>query len=150
MNGALAGRFDIRRTLGAALCVNATAGAVLLFDALTGAGGFWGIYVPLWFLIASTGFVFPNATVLAMSPHGRIAGNASAVLGFLQFGVSAIARETVAALQGAQEFPTAVPMAGTIAICSADALAMHLLSHPRPTVPALSDEAEGRVIAAEH
>jgi DHA1 family bicyclomycin/chloramphenicol resistance-like MFS transporter len=149
VNGFLAGRFDIRRILRAALCVSAAAGAILLFNALTGTGGFWGIFVPLWFFIASMGFVFPNTTVLAMSPHGRIAGNASAVLGFLQFGVSAVGGAIVAALQNAQTVPTAVPMAATIAVCSATALGINLLTHSAPTTPHRSDEAEGSVIAAE-
>src|SRR3569623_807487 len=110
------GRLDIRHLLRTALCVNATAGAALLIDALTGVGGFWGIYAPLWLFIASMGFVFPNTTVLAMSPHGRIAGNASAVFGSLQFGVSALGGVIVSALQDAQTTPTAVPMAATIAV----------------------------------
>jgi DHA1 family bicyclomycin/chloramphenicol resistance-like MFS transporter len=101
VNGFLAGRFDIRAILRVALCVNAAVGILLLFNTLSGVGGFWGIYFPLWVFIASIGFVFPNTTVLAMSPHGRIAGNASAVLGFLQFGVSAVGGEIVAAVQNA-------------------------------------------------
>src|SRR5436189_3774826 len=59
VNGFLAGRFDIRTILRTALCVNAAAGATLVFDAFTGVGGFWGIYLPLWCFIASMGFVFP-------------------------------------------------------------------------------------------
>jgi len=138
------------RVLRVALCVYAAAGAALLAAALSGAGGFWGIYVPLWFVIASMGFVFPNTTVLAMSPHGRIAGNASAVLGFLQFGVSAVGGLAVSSLQNAQATPTAVPMAATIAACAATALAINLLTHPAPTAPSPCDEAEASVIAAEH
>ena len=151
VNGFLAGRFDIRRSAPRLrLGVTPPAGALLLVDALTGAGGFWGIYVPLWFFIASMGFVFPNTTVLAMSPHGRIAGNASAVLGFLQFGISALGGLIVSALQNAQITPTAVPMAATIAICSAAALSLNLLTHPAPTKPDACDEAEGSLIAAEY
>jgi len=149
VNGLLAGRFDIRWLLRTALCVNAAAGAALLFNVLTGTGGFWGVYIPLWFVIASMGFVFPNTTVLAMSPHGRIAGNASAVLGFLQFGISAIGGLTVSALQNAQKTPTAVPMAGTIALCAALALGINLLTRAARTKPADCDEAEASVIAAE-
>lgn len=150
VNGLLAGRFDIRTILRAALCVNAAAGSILLIDALTGIGGFWGIYLPLWVFIASMGFVFPNTTVLAMSPHARIAGNASAALGFLQFGISAIGGLIVSALQNAQTTATAVPMAATIALCSAAALGLNLLTHPASTTPCASDEAEGSLIAAEH
>jgi DHA1 family bicyclomycin/chloramphenicol resistance-like MFS transporter len=150
VNGYLAGRFDIRVILRAALFIDAVAGIVLLIDALSGAGGFWGIYLPLWIFIASMGFIFPNTTVLAMSPHGRIAGNASAVLGFLQFGISAIGGLIVSAWQSAQAIPTAIPMAATIAICGAVALCINLFTHSAPTKPDPSDEAEGSVLAAEH
>ena len=150
VNGFLAGRADLRTVLRAALCAYALAGAALLAAAVSGAGGFWGIYVPLWVVIASMGLVFPNATVLAMSPHGRVAGNASAVLGFLQFGVSAVGGLVVGALQNAQATPTAVPMAASICACGCLALALNLLSRPGPTDPAPADEAEGGVIAAEH
>lgn len=149
VNGFLAGRCDIRKILRGALTTGALAGMVLLIDALTGIGGFWGIYFPLWLFMASMGFVFPNTTVLAMSPHGRIAGNASAVLGFLQFGVSALGGLVVSALQDAQKIPTPVPMAASIAVCTAIALVLNLLTHPAPTTPHASDEAEGSLMAIE-
>jgi DHA1 family bicyclomycin/chloramphenicol resistance-like MFS transporter len=150
VNGFLAGRVDIRIILRSALCIGAASGIALLIDAMTGAGGFWGIYLPLWAFIATMGFVFPNTIVLAMSPHGRIAGNASAVLGFLQFGVSAIGGLVVSALQDAQSKPTALPMAGAIALCAVLALGLNLLTHPAPTPPDASGEAEGSLIAAEY
>jgi DHA1 family bicyclomycin/chloramphenicol resistance-like MFS transporter len=150
VNGLLAGRVDIRVLLRTALCVHALAGATLLTCALTGLGGFWGVYVPLIFVIASMGFVFPNTTVLAMSPHGRIAGNASAVLGFLQFGVSAVGGFVVERLQHAQITPTPVPMAATIAACSATALCVNLLTRPARLKASACDEAEAAVVAGEH
>jgi DHA1 family bicyclomycin/chloramphenicol resistance-like MFS transporter len=151
VNGLLAGRAtaDIRKLLRTGLCVGALAGVVLLADALSGFGGFWGIYVPLWVVIASFGFVFPNTTVLAMSPHGRIAGAASAVLGCVQFGVSAIGGVVVSAIQNAQAKPTPVPMAAAIAACTAAALGLNLLTRPRPCTPKPCDEAEGELVAAE-
>jgi DHA1 family bicyclomycin/chloramphenicol resistance-like MFS transporter len=149
VNGMLAGRFDIRRILRTALCVHAAAGILLLVDALTGFGGFWGIYLPLWMVVASVGFVFPNTTVLAMSPHGRIAGNASAVLGFLQFGISALGGFVVTSLQNAQITPTAGPMAAAIALCGSTALVLNLLTHSARTTANPCDEAEASVITAE-
>jgi DHA1 family bicyclomycin/chloramphenicol resistance-like MFS transporter len=150
VNGRLANHFDIRAILRNALVVGAIAGVILIIDAMTSFGGFWGIYIPLWMFMASMGFVFPNTTVLAMSPHGRIAGNASAVLGFLQFGVSAVGGLLVSAWQGAQTSPTPIPMAATIAICMAAALVINLCTHTGPTHPEPSDEAEGSVMVAEH
>jgi len=149
VNGFLAGRFDIRRILRTALCVNALAGVLLLIDALTGFGGFWGIYCPLWLFIATMGFVFPNTTVLAMSPHARIAGNASAVLGFLQFGISAVGGLLVSSLQNSQKVPTALPMAGMIAICSVVALGINFCTRSGAVKVEATEEAEASVIAGE-
>jgi DHA1 family bicyclomycin/chloramphenicol resistance-like MFS transporter len=149
VNGFLAGKVDIRTLLRAALFVNAFAGITLLVNALTGFGGFWALYVPLWFVIATMGFVFPNTTVLAMSEQGHIAGNASAVLGFMQFGISALGGFVVSALQDRQLIPTPVPMAGTIAVCSIVALTMNLLTRSRRTEPNPAEEAEGALLAAE-
>jgi uncharacterized membrane protein len=85
-----------------------------------------------------------------MSPHGRIAGNASAVLGFIQFGVSALGGLVVSAVQNAQVTPTAVPMAATIAVCGSLALCINLLTRSTAVRPSECDEAEGSIIAAEH
>jgi DHA1 family bicyclomycin/chloramphenicol resistance-like MFS transporter len=149
VNGLLAGRVDIRRLLRTGLGAGAVAGVALLVDALTGFGGFWGIYAPLWVVVASFGLVFPNTTVLAMSPHGRIAGAASAVLGCVQFGVSAVGGEIVSRIQNAQARPTPVPMAATIAACVGAALAINLMTRSPRTAASASDEAEGEMVAAE-
>ena len=97
------------------------AGAVMLVDATTGFGGFAGILVPLFFYIASHGFIMPNTTALAMAPHGAVAGSASALLGTVQFVLGASA----GALVGALGNGTAVPLAAVIAGCAALALATY-------------------------
>ncbi len=114
LNGRLVDHFEMRRILTAAMGFNALAGIVLLVDGWLGIGGQWGVLVPLFFFVASLGLIFPNAGALAMAPHGRIAGNASAVLGSIQFGISAIGGFIVSAIQNG----TTVPMAGTIAVCA--------------------------------
>jgi MFS transporter, DHA1 family, multidrug resistance protein len=117
VNGWLAGRVDPRRIVSVVLPLATLAGVVLLFDAYTGTGGFVGILVPLFCFIVCHGFVFPNTTALAMEPHGRIAGSASALLGTLQFVLGASA----GALVGLTSNGTAVPFAAIIAGCGAAA-----------------------------
>lgn len=97
------------------------AGLVLLADAYTGFGGFAGILVPLWCFIACHGFVMPNTTALAMTPHGRGAGSASALLGTLQFILGAVAGSLVSAFGNG----TAVPFAAVIAGCGVSAFLAH-------------------------
>ena len=118
VNRWLASRFDARDIVSCVLPVSVTAGIVLVVDAATGFGGFAGILVPLFFYIASHGFVMPNTTALAMAPHGAVAGSASALLGTVQFVLGAVA----GALVGGLANGTAVPLAAVIAGCGALAL----------------------------
>ena len=123
----LANRYDASRIVSVVLPVAMIAGAVLLFDAYSGFGGFAGILVPLFCFIACHGFVMPNTTALAMAPHGSVAGSASALLGTLQFVLGATAGTLVGVLGNG----TAVPLAAVIAGCGAAAFATYQ-TLPRP------------------
>lgn len=117
----LATRVDARRLVGVVLGVSMTASLVLLFDAYTGVGGFAGILVPLFCYIACHGFVLPNTTALAMAPHGKVAGSASALLGTVQFVLASLTGALVAALADG----TPVPLAAVIAGCGVAAFVSH-------------------------
>jgi DHA1 family bicyclomycin/chloramphenicol resistance-like MFS transporter len=121
VNRWLANRFDARHIVSAVLPVAMAAGLVLVLDAYTGFGGFAGILVPLFVFIACHGFVMPNTTALAMAPHGRVAGSASALLGTLQFVLGA----TAGTLVGVLGDGTAVPFAAVIATCGTAAFAVY-------------------------
>jgi len=94
------------------LPVSMMAGVVLALDAYSGFGGFPGILIPLFFYIACHGFVLPNTTALAMAPHGRVAGSASALLGTFQFVLGAVAGSLVGAFANGTPVPMAVVVAG--------------------------------------
>jgi DHA1 family bicyclomycin/chloramphenicol resistance-like MFS transporter len=117
INRWLVGRVETHRIVKIVLVVAMTAGAVLVLDAYSGFGGFPGILVPLFCYIACHGFVLPNTTALAMSPHGSVAGSASALLGTLQFVFGAIAGSLVGLFANG----TPVPMAAVVAGCGATA-----------------------------
>ena len=123
VNGWLVQRADPRRVLRGGLIAATVAGTLLLFAAATGAGGFVGLLVPLFAFLCCFGFILPTSTALAMAPHGRVAGAASAVLGAVQFAVSGLAGVAVSALHNG----TAVPMAAAIAVAGGAALAVNLL-----------------------
>ena len=59
------------------------------------------------------GFVFPNASALAIEPFPRNAGSASALLGGLQMASGAVASALVSYFHNS----TALPMAGVMATC---------------------------------
>ena len=87
------------------------AGAALLVVALSGIG-LVGVLPSLFVLVASLGFIAPNATALALAKiNAEMAGSGSALLGVLQFTIGAIA----APLVGLGGSASAVPMAAAIA-----------------------------------
>ncbi|HUO44693.1 MAG TPA: Bcr/CflA family multidrug efflux MFS transporter [Burkholderiales bacterium] len=122
----LNGRFLHHRFGGDAVLYGANlaqtlAGIALLAAVLTGAGGLAGMLVPLFIYIACIGLVMPNATALAMAPHGRNAGAASSLLGALQFALAAVTAIAIGAIHD----QTALPMAAVIAICGVLGLVFH-------------------------
>ena len=121
INGRLAHRVDPHRIVSVVLPVAALAGLTLLTAAVTGLGGFPGILVPLFVFVSSLGFVLPNTTVLAMAPHGTVAGSASALLGTVQFFLGAVAAALVSLLANG----TAIPLGAVIATCGVTALLIY-------------------------
>ncbi len=110
INAALVGRLGPLRLLAFGVAVFAAAGLSLLAVVLAGGIGLAGILPCLFAVVASLGFVMPNATALALGDYPHAAGSASALLGVLQFLVGA----AVAPLAGVAGSGSAVPMAATI------------------------------------
>jgi MFS transporter, DHA1 family, multidrug resistance protein len=93
----------------------------------------WAIAALLFVVVASLGFVLPNATALALADHPRVAGSASGLLGVLQFAVGAAA----APLVGVAGTGTALPMAAMIAALGTGGLlaATVVAARPAAAVP---------------
>jgi DHA1 family bicyclomycin/chloramphenicol resistance-like MFS transporter len=118
------------RVLLTALLLQMVAAFVFMIDVLAGWGGLFGILVPLFFWIATMGFVIPNTTALAMGPFAANAGAASAMLGVLQFVLAAISSGLVA--KWTQYDNTALPMIGIMALFSLVALLINRFVVKRP------------------
>lgn len=86
------------------------------FISLTLAGhtNLWSTIVFAFFFLACQGFIFPNATALALAPMGHAAGNASALIGAIQMSVGASASAIVGVLQN----HSALPMWTVMTSCS--------------------------------
>ncbi|HEY7199034.1 MAG TPA: multidrug effflux MFS transporter [Candidatus Dormibacteraeota bacterium] len=106
----LARRVAIQRLLVAGLATSVVAASLLLVSAVAWLG-LVAFLVPLALAIGSLGLVIPNASALAVLPHPRSAGAASARLGALQFAVGAL----VAPLTGLAVGTPATAMALVIA-----------------------------------
>jgi DHA1 family bicyclomycin/chloramphenicol resistance-like MFS transporter len=117
VNRRLVGRVPPPRLLQDGLMASAAGGLALLAVVVLD-GGLAMVLAALFLMVASLGFVFPNATALALSAHPEAAGSASALLGVVQFTTGA----AVAPLVGIAGEATAVPMALVIAASAAAAL----------------------------
>jgi DHA1 family bicyclomycin/chloramphenicol resistance-like MFS transporter len=78
-----------RTLLGGGIGVGLTGAAISLAAVLAG-WGLPGLLPALFLMVSSLGVIMPNATALALEPHGRRAGSASAFLGTAQFLLGAV------------------------------------------------------------
>lgn len=125
VNAALVRRFAPIRIVRVALPLSLVACVGLLTIALTGAGGLPLLLVGLWLVLAMVNLVPPNASALALSRHGEIAGTAAALIGAVQIGVSAAISPLSSLLGG-----DAVAMAGVMVGAQVAALLVLALATP--------------------
>lgn len=124
INARLLSRFGPHNLLRRMVWVYLGAGLALLGITALQPAQLWPLLMPLFICIASLGAIIPNASACAMAGQGGRAGSASAMLGFLQFGIAALSSSMVGALANG----TAVPMAMVIAGCGALAVTASLLT----------------------
>lgn len=129
VNVRLLRRFSVRQILATAILAYVGASAVLTFVAASGLGGLIALMIPLFIAISSMGLVLGNAAAAAMAQAGDYRGTASALIGVMQFALSA----AISGLAGALQNGTAVPMAGIILGCGITALIASRVASPRTT-----------------
>jgi DHA1 family bicyclomycin/chloramphenicol resistance-like MFS transporter len=128
----LSHRLSADRLIGAGLVI-ATASAVPLVGlALAHVQTIAAVVAPMVGIFLAAGLILPNGTAAAIAPHGRIAGSASALLGFIQMGVAATAGWAVGRLDNG----TTLPMAATVGAMAGMAALAFLLVQPRKGVKA--------------
>ncbi|MEH6589302.1 MAG: multidrug effflux MFS transporter [Halioglobus sp.] len=91
----------------------------------------WAIIVPMTFFTTALGLVLPHAMTIALRPFAHIAGTASALLGFTQMTLSAIASAAV----GAVLTDTPLPMILAMIVISIIALSLAISSYKTSTNP---------------
>ena len=111
VNHRLLARFSPRQLLAAALVASAVAGVAVLAVVVIGALGVWALAAPLFVIVTSLGFIFPNSTALALSLHPDVAGTAAAYFGTLRLGFGALATPLVGVGGTVSAFPMAVVIA---------------------------------------
>lgn len=123
INARLIGRVPLKRLLGGGILASTSGGILLLLTVAVLGGALPMVLISLFMVVASLGFIMPNATALALSAHPTTAGSASALLGLLQYLVGALA----APLVGIGGEDTALPMAVVIATLGSSALIVYFL-----------------------
>ncbi|MBE9606485.1 multidrug effflux MFS transporter [Acetobacteraceae bacterium H6797] len=127
MNSRLLRRFSMERLLDSALVMSFAATVLLVLTAVSGAGHFVLFALGLFLFLAPLGCIMPMASTLAMAPHGRSAGSASALLGVMQFGAGAVSGAAVGLLHNG----SALPMVAVMAVCALGGLlARRLIAGP--------------------
>jgi DHA1 family bicyclomycin/chloramphenicol resistance-like MFS transporter len=109
----------------------ASLGAALALAVLAWSGvGHWAaVLLPMAAFMFASPFIMSNAVAAALSAFPQIAGSASALLGFIQFGTGAAVSAALAALFDG----SALPMTVAILLSSIGAVAIErLLYRPRP------------------
>jgi DHA1 family bicyclomycin/chloramphenicol resistance-like MFS transporter len=75
--------------------------------------GLEGTLVLLFISLSSLGLAYPNAAALALVPFDRNIGSASAMLGFLQIGVSGLASASIGVFDSHTLLPVTLVLAAT-------------------------------------
>lgn len=84
VNASLVRRIAPIRLLRTAIVAQVIMSVVLLVVAVTQLGGLIGLLVALWLVLAFQGLIPANASALALSRHGEIAGTSAAMIGAIQ------------------------------------------------------------------
>lgn len=100
VNAALVRRVAPIRLLRLGIVAQAVITAVLLVVTVTGAGGLAGLLVVLWAVLAFQGLIPANASALALTRHGQIAGTAAAMIGAIQSLVAGVVSPVAGFLGG--------------------------------------------------
>ncbi|WP_028878276.1 Bcr/CflA family multidrug efflux MFS transporter [Terasakiella pusilla] len=117
----IAGRFS--RKLGGARMLrygsflSVCAGLLLFGVAYSGASSVGSVVAPMVLYMISVGIVMPNSMAGAIGPFAKMAGAASALMGFIQMAIAAVVGGTVGVIHDG----TQLPMTGAIALMGAGA-----------------------------
>jgi len=129
LNSRLVPRFGSDRMLLAGTLFAALSAMAAAIAGRTGLGGLWGLVVPLFIFISTTGFIVANSVAGAMSEFPERTGAVSALIGAIQYGSGIVG----SGLVGAFADGTPWPMGGVIGVAGIGSLlSMHLLKQPRP------------------
>ena len=113
INVLLLRQFSSEQIFRATLLVECPVALLLFVGTFCGWFGLPATLVLLFIALSSLGLAYPNAAALALVPFDRNIGSASAMLGFLQIGVSGVASASVGIFDSRTMMPVALVLAVT-------------------------------------
>jgi DHA1 family bicyclomycin/chloramphenicol resistance-like MFS transporter len=116
-------RYSSERIIKVASCCQSIIGITFISLAFLGYSSLLITVLLVFLFLACQGFIFPNATALALAPLGHSAGTASALIGAIQMTVGATASAIISVIQN----HTALPMAGIMTCCAVVAFTVFTL-----------------------
>jgi DHA1 family bicyclomycin/chloramphenicol resistance-like MFS transporter len=120
---------SLDRILSVASLVTLVVGVLMMITTATGFGGFWGVFLPIFALMTTFGFMQSNTAAGALTIDPLRAGSVAAMLGGSAFGVGAVS----SALAGMMHDGSAKPMALIILVSVfGSAWALYGLALPKP------------------
>ena len=123
LNAQLLKRVSADRILRTALWVPLLVGLSLVGFHLLGMLSLRVFAVAFFLFVASIGWITPNATALALSAHGKMAGTAAALISALQFFFATLAGMAIGVLHDGTSLPLVIVMAA----CGCGAWGSHRL-----------------------
>ena len=112
----LSRRHQDRKIFRTALIVQNIVMLVIVFGTAFGWYGLTANVVLLLLYLPFCGMAYPNAAAIALAPFNKNVGSASALLGFLQMGIGALASTSIGLLHSNATLPIFVVMAVTAVI----------------------------------
>jgi DHA1 family bicyclomycin/chloramphenicol resistance-like MFS transporter len=110
-------KYTSEQIIKAALTAQGVIGIILVSTSIFGFSELYSTIVLVLLFLCCQGFLFPNASALSMAPFSSNAGNASALMGFIQMSVGAF----MSALVSIFHNESTLPMTGVMAFCTLSA-----------------------------
>ncbi len=114
VNNLMLKKYSSEQIIKVSLGVQSFVGVLMIVFSLMGWINEFSLVLLLIVFLACQGFNFPNTSALSMAPFSKNAGNASALMGFMQMTVGALMSAMVSFLHNGTVFP----MVGVMAFCA--------------------------------
>jgi DHA1 family bicyclomycin/chloramphenicol resistance-like MFS transporter len=132
LNSLFLKKYTSQQIIKVALLSQSIIAICLVSIAILGLSELYSTLLLVFFYLSCQGFIFPNASALSMAPFGHNAGNASALLGFIQMSLGALMSAMVSLLHNG----TTIPMTGVMAFCAIGATSIILIGKRKTIQPA--------------